>query len=225
MSIVLENIDNLILETVIELDDKFIDSYLEEGAIKKAVKYGAAGAVAGAAVHAARVAKGEVGASGTVEAVKTAAKTAYKAATDGGAIGTHGTVAAVKKVGDAIGAGPGMAMGIGGAAAIGAGALASYANSIFRGKYLVSHYTKLLQSASDPAKKQKLQTKLAWAKDKLAKAQAKSRSEHASFIEQSKKMKEMAAQHAKSGNKAAADKLNAKLAKRQKFLSKIGANV
>lgn len=110
-------------------------------------------------------------------------------------------------------------------AVLGAGLLAKYHNSIMRGNYLVNHYGKLAASAKNPSDKAKYTERLNWAKNKLASAQAKARTEHKSFIEKSQTMKSQIAQLNKAGRKDEAAKLNEKLARRQKFLTKIGAKI
>lgn len=111
-----------------------------------------------------------------------------------------------------------------GGAAIGASLLYKYFTSISHYKSKLTSLEAKLKSAS-PEKKASLQAAINTVKQKLSAAQAKSRMEHAEFIEKSRQIKTQIDALNKAGNKNAAAKLQAKLDKRQKFLSKIGASV
>jgi len=111
-----------------------------------------------------------------------------------------------------------------GGAAIGAGLLYKYFTSISHYKSKLSSLEAKLKSAP-PEKKASIQAAVNTVKQKLNVAQAKSRMEHSDFIEKSRQIKTQIGALNKAGNKNAAAKLQAKLDKRQKFLSKIGASI
>jgi hypothetical protein len=245
MSIVLSNIDNLLFESEIEIDDIFLTD-LFEGKLKTAAKLGAAGAAAGgAAAYAKRVGKEVSAARGVTDdsaldvvkgdASSLAAKAGEKVSSSvakaknyvsGGETGvsklSQDASAGAAKVGK-FASDNSMAIGAAGAA-IGAGLLYKYFTSISHYKNKVASLEAKAKSA--PAdKKPAIQKALSTVKAKLTAAQAKARTEHGSFIEKSRQMKAQVAELNKAGKKPEAMKLQAKLDKRQKFLSKIGANI
>ena len=116
-----------------------------------------------------------------------------------------------------------LALGAAGAV-VGAGLLYKYFTSI-------SHYKRKLASleakakSTPPEERAAIRSAIAIVKQKLNAAQAKSRTEHGNFIEKSRQMKVHINELNKAGRKQEAAKLQEKLAKRQKFLSKIGATI
>lgn len=248
MSSIINNIDNLLFESEIELDDKFIDIF--EGKLKTAAKLGVAGTAAGVAgaygkhvydlASAPRIEKSFGGLKSTAIEKTTGEKLSSAVDVVKGDVGSAtGKVAshfdkfnpdapqyaiprAYGKAKDFVADNP-VAFGAAGAA-IGAGLLYKYFTSITHYKRKLASLEAKERSAS-PEQKKKIQTAVNTIKQKLNNAQAKARMEHSSFIEKSRQMKAKVSELNKAGNKAAAAKLQQKLDKRQKFLSKIGASI
>ena len=247
MSVILNNVFELLHESEVELDNIFITN-LFEGKIKTAAKLGAAGA---AGVVAGKYAKGVYDNASAANIVdgKAVAKTAseqLRSAKDivGGDIANAKTKALemTNKTRQYIDSGQlksdatqhlntakkfvqdnPVAMAVGGAV-VGAGLLYKYFTSITHYKRKLASLESKLKS-SPPERRQKIQVALNEVKRKLNEAQAKARIEHSGFIEKSHQIKAQIAELNKAGRKQDAMKLQEKLAKRQKFLSKIGATV
>lgn len=231
MSSIINNIDNLLFESEVELDDRFIDIFegklktLRHGAIA-----GAAGATAGVvgskALHAAGVPLNSDILNKGIKAASDVSDAVIPSMTRNLARDTAAAKASLSDLGSEIAKSPVAHMaGIGAAAGIGAGLLLKYKNSIMRANYLVKHYSDLASKAKTPEQKNSANEKLKWAKEKLATAQSKARAENKNFIEKSSLIKAKIVEMNKAGDKAGAAKLQQKLDKRQKFLSKIGANI
>lgn len=231
MSSIINNIDNLLFESEIELDDKFIDIF--EGKLKtstRAALTAAGGAAAGVAaakgLNLAGVATNSNIIGKGAELAKSVNDRLAPSFLNNSDAAKEKLAKSASEFGSELANSPVTHLaGIGAGVALGAGLLLKYKNSIMRANYLVKHYSDLAAKAKTPEQKTAANEKLKWAKEKLASAQAKARTEHKRFIEKSQEIKARIGQLNKAGDKAGAAKLQQKLDKRQKFLSKIGANI
>ncbi len=250
MSVILNNMFEFLYEAEIEIDDSFLTD-LFEGKVKTAAKLAAAGAAGGGAAAYNKRLSDQVGADAILskhglnqvkdDAASVAARVSGKVAkvkeyaSDKASVSDamgprvvtpsqlkQDAIAGLSKAKDFV-ADNSLAVGAAGAT-IGAGLLFKYFTSISHYKSKLASLEAKAKSAS-PEKKASIQSAIATVKQKLNAAQAKSRAEHGSFIEKSRQMKAQVGELNKAGRKPEAAKLQAKLDKRQKFLSKIGASV